>query len=138
VLDERYGHLPQGGGDAFVNYESDNKRHLIDVTVTSPTPESPAGTAAQAKVLLKTKLYMQNYQIDPRELLIFAMEFPGRVNTEGRMFMKGLARRAAEASGDERDEVRTITSMYQRIAVALQRGNAAMLANYVTSCVGVH
>jgi hypothetical protein len=49
-----------------------------------------------------------------------------------------MARRSAEASGDERDEVRTITSMYQRIAVALQRGNAAMLANYVTSCVGVH
>jgi hypothetical protein len=124
-------------GDIMMEFVSDNKRLMIDVTVTNPVfGGSPPGTEAASKAKTKSRDYHLNYQINPRELLIFAVETPGNISLEGRSFIKGLATRAAIASGNAGDYARTVTMFYQRVAVALQKGNAKMLSNYVSSCVG--
>jgi hypothetical protein len=48
--------------------------------------------------------------------------------------IKGFARRAATESAISSDRFCTITSIYQRVGVALQSGNAKMLAVLITRC----
>ena len=124
--------------DLHLNFSVRNKNVMLDVTVTNPRPNRNAvpGLEAADKVKAKTAAYLHNYAMDPRELVVFAVETPGNICAEGRTFIRNLARRAAASSRHESDYPRTVTSIYQRVGVALQNGNAEMLARFVTSCVG--
>ena len=67
-------------------------------------------------------------------MIILAIEHTGRLSTDARLMIKGIADRASRLTGFTKDYARTVTALYQQLAVAVQKGNALMFASCLSAC----
>jgi hypothetical protein len=128
--------LTEMRADAVFYFEN-NERIFIDTTV-APVHIVGKDTTADVRTVVRHKRtqYTSRYRFDPREFVVFGMDYTGHMAPEARDMIKGFARRAANKSGINSDHARMITSIYQRVGVALQSGNALMLSKLITGCGG--
>jgi hypothetical protein len=123
--------------DIFVQF-STTERLITDITICSPDPDSSSPGKALLKIIKHKKAkYHRQFRIPDAELNIFAIENTGRLCTQARDLIQNVATRAATASYLPKDYAKTSAAIYQRIYVAVQKGNAAMIAAAFTSCCGI-
>ena len=96
---------------------------IVDTVALShlPSTKNQPGAAALRAAEIKTLKYRSlapTYQIMPISLETF-----GAWHTESLDFMRELGRRTSLVTGDQRET----TFLLQRISVAVQRGNAAVV-----------
>ncbi len=113
----------------------DSKRLVIDATIVGIDHTSATvGAAIRLAARNKIAKYQRDFQIDQSELKIFGMDHTGRLAPEARGIIKLVAECAASMSGCPGDYGRIVTDMYQRVAIAAQKGNAKMLSSMLSLC----
>ena len=102
------------------------------------------GAAAAAAAAAKHKKYEQNHVLGPEHLVPLALETHGTLCKEGHAFIKKVADArypgdgGVAGGGDDRrhaSRARYIRGLRERIAVTLQRSNAAVIRGHVHTCV---
>ena len=86
---------------------------------------SASERAANAKVMAKERLYKEHCAAQNVEFMAAAICSYGGWLPEGIAFIKRLAACLAESSGQDKSVV--TTKLWQRISVALWRGNASIV-----------
>jgi hypothetical protein len=86
-----------------------------------------AGAAAEHAALAKVQKYSELR--NTHHFVPVAVETLGAWNTEGRLFISDLGRRISVVSGDVRESI----FLFQRMSVAVQRGNAASVLGSLPS-----
>ena len=123
--------------DIAVTFSRDSKRFIIDTTIAAFHPTSTVpGAGALKAAKAKTDNYNKCFCIDPRELVIFAMDHTGRLIPQARNMIRDIASRSSALTDISGDYARTIIYFYQRVSVALQKGNALMLSSTL-ACGGL-
>ena len=94
---------------------------------------SSAGAAAEQAATLK----MTKYSNIPNSYLFIpvAIETLGSYCSDGLIFLQELGRRISRVTGDKRET----TYLFQRLSVAIQRGNAASVMgtmSHISNCDG--
>ena len=118
--------------DIFVENWVDGRKIAFDVSVTSPTQEAvlfqasnrPAA-AIEARKVAKNRAHFANCRSQGIFFQPLVVETFGGWDTDALVFLKALARQDARRWG--RDSALEIKYFFQRLSVALQRGNAALL-----------
>jgi len=129
----------QRRGDVFIHDREGNSDSMIDVTIVAPTSIETSGS--RLETALKNKIDSYNADFDTTScninLKIFAMESSGLLSNSAIDVIKYIARSQANNSDVPNAYSNIIKYIYQRIAVANQRGNAALLMAYTTQCCGL-
>ena len=110
----------------------DGRKIAFDVSVTSPTQEAivfqasnhPAA-AIDARKAAKIRTHFANCRSQGIHFQPLVVESFGGWDKDALVFLKELARQDARRWG--RDSALEIKYFFQRLSVALQRGNAALL-----------
>ena len=118
--------------DIFVENWVDGRKIAFDVSVTSPTQEAillqasnrPAA-AIEARKVAKNRAHFANCRSQGIFFQPLVVESFGGWDKDALVFLKELARQDARRWG--RDSALEIKYFFQRLSVALQRGNAALL-----------
>ena len=122
---------------------------LLDWTVASLRPDqvpvhaSSAGSAAAHAAAEKHKKYEKHHEMGKEHLVAMAVETHGLMCREGRQFLKKVADAAdpSDSGDDERrhsGRAQFIRGLRERIAVMLQRGNAAVIRAWASTCVNAY
>ena len=125
----------QRPADIFFPDWSRGQPLAVDVTVTHFSQTSPlfnaelgysaSERAAQAKVSAKERLYKEQCTAQNVDFMAAAICSYGGWLPEGTAFIKRLATCLAESTGQDRSTV--ISNLWQRLSVALWRGNASII-----------
>ena len=122
-----------GPGCAFFYYDWINGRKVaFDVSVTSPTQEAvslhaaeTAATAIDARKATKNRVHFENCRAQGIFFQPLVVETFGGWDPVAADFLKKMATKAACRWG--KTPAKEIKYFFQRLSVALQRGNAALL-----------
>ena len=118
--------------DIFVRNWVDGRKVAFDVSVTSPTQEAVQFQAADrpaAAIEARKQAKMRAHHADCQAQGIFfqplVVETFGGWDSDALKFLKAIGHQDARRWG--RDSAVEIKFLFQRLSVALQRGNAALL-----------
>ena len=118
--------------DIFVNNWADGRKIAFDVSVTSPTQEAVVLQAAdhpaaaiEARKLSKNRVHFDNCRNQGVFFQPLVVESFGGWDSDALKFLKELGRQEARRWG--KDSALEIKFLFQKLSVALQRGNAALL-----------
>lgn len=126
-------------GDVYMQSRDGATSLMVDVTVVKPqtiTVEA-IGSNMKMAVIKKEERYNANFDISSNttKLKIFGMESSGLFGDQAVEVIKYIARSKASKYPDIRNIYsKTMRYTFQRIAVANQKGNAAILQSYFTYC----
>jgi hypothetical protein len=119
-------------GDVFLDSDEDGQPLALDVTVTSPLAATTlqhaaitAGSAAAAAERRKRAQNTADCQAVGIRFLPLAVETFGGWGADALRFFQTVAGRVADRTGQPRNSC--FASLFQELAVRLQRGNAHML-----------
>ena len=108
------------------------ERNLFDVSVTSPTQEAVVFQAAdrpaaaiEARKTTKNRAHFDNCRSEGIHFQPLVVESFGGWDKDALVFLKELSRQDARRWG--KDSALEIKYFFQRLSIALQRGNAALL-----------
>ena len=118
--------------DIFVGNWVDGRKIAFDVSVTSPVQEAVLFQAAQrpaaaieARKQTKMRIHRDNCQAQGIFFQPLVVESFGGWDSDALVFLKELGRQDARRWG--KDSALEIKFLFQRLSIALQRGNAALL-----------
>ena len=120
--------------DIYIDNFMDGRKIAFDVSVTSPTQEAFIHLAASTPAVAIDKRKQsknRDHLEDCRSAGIFfqplVVETFGGWDRDATTFLKKIARQAARRWG--KDDALEIKHFFQKLSVALQRGNAALLVD---------
>ena len=118
--------------DIYVENWVDGRKVAFDVSVTSPTQEAIVVQAAvrpaaaiEARKTAKNRAHFDNCRSQGIHFQPLVVESFGGWDKDALKFLKELSRQDARRWG--KDSALEIKYFFQRLSVALQRGNAALL-----------
>ena len=118
--------------DVFIGNWIDGRKLAFDVSVTSPTQEAVVfqaadrpGAAIEARKATKIRTHFDNCRSQGVFFQPLVVESFGGWDKDALSFLKELGRQDARRWG--KDPSMEIKYFFQRLSVALQRGNAALL-----------
>ena len=121
----------------MVNRSNGNPEMLIDVTVVKPDSydRNAVGSAALKAIKNKrTKYASFNIPDSINKFKVFAMELTGYLSKDSYDVLLYIARRCADESSPKGTFSNTMKFVSQRVSVALQKGNAAIIRAYLQYC----
>ena len=120
--------------DVFVENWVDGRKVAFDVSVTSPTQEATVlqaanrpGAAIDARKASKNRAHFADCRAQGIFFQPLVVESFGGWDRDALLFLKELGRQDARRWG--KDPAQEIRYFFQRLSVALQRGNAALLVD---------
>ena len=118
--------------DIYVENWVDGRKVAFDVSVTSPTQEAVVFQAAdrpaaaiEARKTTKNRAHFDNCRSEGIHFQPLVVESFGGWDKDALVFLKELSRQDARRWG--KDSALEIKYFFQRLSIALQRGNAALL-----------
>ena len=120
--------------DIYVANWIDGRKTAFDVSVVSPTQEAilhraadSAGAAIEMRKASKFRTHFNNCREQGISFQPLVVETFGGWDKDATKFLKEMARQAARRWGT--NDAIEIKHFFQRLSVALQRGNSALLIN---------
>ena len=118
--------------DIFIHNWVDRRKIPFDVSVTSPTQDAVLlraadhpGAAIEARKQSKNRAHFENCRAQGVYFQALVVETFGGWDSDALSFLKELGRQEARRWG--KDSALGIKYLFQRLSIALQRGNAALL-----------
>ena len=114
--------------------------YMVDLTVVNP--KQPAnndivpGGAAKEAATKKLKLYRSEFDIPADQVVPFALETFGRYDAAAEQFVQAIAKQTSAGAPSGAAYATSVQRMYERLSVALQRGNINMMARFEAACLG--